>query len=306
MDLVRRLDATGFISFFLLFHAAAGAQTAAQNQTTIDAFEGQVVAQIRFDPAVQPVEQSVIDTLMSLRPGQAFHVADARQTIENLFATGRYEDIRIDAEPSQSGVDLRFITKQSWFFGHVEIRGDVSEPPNLGQILSVAGLTLGQPFDPNEVTAGEDRIRKLLTDNGYFNPAVDHELQYDNAYQQVQVIYNVKVGKRAHYAPPAITGETSAVTVKRLDKDTDWQRFLMPGYRSITQTRTRVGIDKIRLSYQNSNRLFATVTFSGITQDPVEGKHTPTGTAHIVVTPGPLVEVKATGAKVSQKTLRDY
>ncbi len=306
MDLVCRLDATGFISLFLLYHAAAWTQTPAQNQTTIDAFEGTPVAQIRFDPAIQPVEQSVINSLMALHAGQPFRVADARQAIENLYGTGRYEDIQIDAEPSQSGVDLRFITKQSWFFGHVEIRGDVSEPPNLGQILSVAGLTLGQPFDSNEVTAGEGRIKKLLTDNGYFNPSVDHELQYDNAYQQVHIIYNVKVGKRAHYAPPAITGDTSAVTVKQLDKATDWQRFLMPGYRSITQTRTRVGIDKIRLTYQNSNRLFATVTFSGITQDPVEGKHTPTGTAHVAVTPGPLVEVKATGAKVSQKTLRDY
>jgi outer membrane protein insertion porin family len=285
-----------------------------------DAFEGQLVMQITFDPVAQPLEQSVIDSLIPFRAGQPYHASDAAGAIQKLYATGRYEDIQIDVEPagsrpdvsrqdvSRPGITLRFITNSSWFFGHVQIHGEVSEPPSLGQMLSVAGLALGQPFDPAQVSSGEEKIRQLLVDNGYFDATVSHHFDYETAYQQVRVTYEVHVGKRAHYTPPVISGDTSVLSAKAIDKATDWHRFLVPGYRGITQSRTRAGIDKIRLTYQKSNRLLATVTFGGITaeNDTGNAKRTPLGTEHITVNPGSVVDVKATGAKVSQKTLREY
>ncbi len=173
-------------------------------------------------------------------------------------------------------------------------------------MLSVAGLALGQPFDDTQVSSGEEKIRQLLVDNGYFDAAVSHHLDYETTYQQVRVTFEVHVRKRAHYTPPVISGDTSVLSAKAIDKATDWHRFLVPGYRGITQSRTRAGIDKIRLTYQKSNHLLATVTFGGITPESDTGKRTPLGTEHITVNPGSVVDVKATGAKVSQKTLREY
>jgi outer membrane protein assembly complex protein YaeT len=312
MDLVRRLHATSLIAICLLsFAPYAEAQSpTVKTPVSSDAFEGQPIAHITFDPPAQPVEQSVIDSLIPFHTGQPFHAEQTRDAIQNLYATGRYEDIQIDAEPSGSGVDLRFITTNSWFFGHVEVHGDISEPPNLGQILSVAGLTLGQPFDPAEVSSAEEKIRQLLINNGYFLPAVSHRVDYDQESQQVRTTFEVHVAARAHYTPPVISGDTSVLSAQAIDKATDWHRFLFPGYRGITQSRTRSGIDRIRIAYQKSNRLLATVTFGGIVPADSNGgpgaKGTPLGTAHIAVNPGPVVEVKATGAKVSRKTLTEY
>ena len=311
MGLVRRTYATSLISICLLSPAVcARAQppsVAPPQKFPSDSFEGLPVAQITFEPAAQPLEQSVIDGLIPFRTGQPFHAAQTRDAIDKLFATGRYAAIQIDAEPAGSGVALRFVTRNSWFFGHVEIEGDISEPPNLGQILSVTGLTLGQPFDDAEVSSAENKIRQLLIDNGYFDPAVSHTLTYEDTWQQVRVTFRVHVGRRAHYTPPVIAGDTTVLSALAIDKATDWRRFLMPGYRGITQARTRVGIDKIRLSYQKSNRLLATVTFGGIVRDEEKNgaasARSPTGTAHITVNPGPIVDVKATGAKVSRKEL---
>ena len=312
MGLVRRLDATGILAIGLISLAAhAEAQTttpavpaaiATASNPAADAVEGLTVNRIYFDPADQPLAQAAIDALMPLHTGQPYRAVQARDAIEKLFATGRYADIQIDAQPVPNGVDLRFITKNSWFFGHVEIQGDISEPPNLGQILSVTGITLGQPFDATDVSAAEEKIRQLLIDNGYFVPIVAHRIEYDDTWQQARVIFEVHVGRRAHYTVPVVTGDTSVLGIVAIDKAADWHRFLMPGYRGITQVRTRVGIDKIRLKYQKSNRLLATVTFGGI-EPAGEGKHFPLGTAHISVNPGPLVEVKTAGAKVSRKDL---
>ena len=294
MDLVLRLHATSLLAICLISLAV---EAGAQQQVFPDAFEGQPVVSIIFDPVVQPLEDAVIARLIPLRASQPYHAADARASIEKLFATGRYLDIQIDAQPAASGVALRFITKGSWFFGHLDIQGDVSEPPNVGQILSVTGLGLGQPFDEGAVSDAEKSIRALLVANGYFDPTVTHHLDYQNAYQQVNVIFEIQTARRAHYTAPAITGDTSVLSAKTLDKATGWRRFLMPGYRGITQTRTRLGIDKIRLKYQNQkpSRLLATVTFGGIDSSDKD-KRSPKGTPNIAVNPGPAVEVTGTGA----------
>ena len=309
MELVRRLHAKALITICLLSCAfRAGAQQQAATPVAADSFEGRPVGRITFDPVDQPVDQAAINALVPFKTGQPFHAADTRGAIEKLYATGRYDDIQIDLEPAASGaVDVRFITANSWFFGHVAIQGDVSEPPNPGQILSVADIGLGQPFDPGQVSDAEEKIRQLLINNGYFAPLVSHSLEYDKTFQQVRVTFALRVGKRAHYSPPAITGDTSVLTEKAIVKATDWHRFLVPGFRGIEQTRTRSGIDRIRLTYQKSNHLLATVTFGGITPDSeVPTKHTPVGIENIAVNPGPVVAVRASGAKVSQKTLRQY
>ena len=299
MDLVRRLHATSLLTICLLSLANSAR---AQSGMDTHAFEGQPVTSVAFDPAAQPLEQAVVDSLIPLHTGQPFHAADARAAIENLFGTGRYDDIQLDAEPSGSGVALRFITKSSWFFGHIDIETDVTEPPNEGQILSVAGITLGAPFDPAVVTDAEEKIRTLLVNNGYFHPSVSHQFSYEAIFQQVFITFQIKATRRAHYTTPVISGDTSVLDPNTIDKATRWRRFLVPGYRGITQTRTRVGIDNIRLRYQKADRLMATVTFGGI--DPTnEDKRTPSGTPHVSVDPGPIVEVKASGAKVSRKTL---
>ena len=310
MELVRRLHAKALVTICLLSCALrAGAQQQAADTTAqADSFEGRPVGRITFDPVDQPLDQANINALVPFKTGQPFHAAQTRDAIEKLFATGRYDDIQLDLEPAASGaVDVRFITANSWFFGHVAIQGDVSAPPNSGQIISVANIGLGQPFDAGQVTDAEERIRQLLINDGYFVPVVSHSLEYDRTYQQVRVTFALRVGKRAHYSLPAITGDTSVLSAQAIVKATDWHRFLVPGFRGIEQTRTRTGIDRIRLTYQKSNHLLATVTFGGITPDSeVPAKHTPQGIANIAVNPGPVVAVRATGAKMSQKSLRQY
>ncbi len=72
-------------------------------------------------------------------------------------------------------------------------------------------------------------VRKLLIENGYFDPEVNPEFDYDMAYQQVNITFALKTGKRAHYLPPQVSGDTSVVSAKAITSATHWHRFLVPG-----------------------------------------------------------------------------
>jgi outer membrane protein assembly complex protein YaeT len=292
MKLVRHRYGTGIVAVFLL-------TTVVQAQEA--SFEGQRIASVVFDPQQQPLERRELDEILPVKPGQVYAAADIRAAIERLYATGRYQDIQVDANTSEGGVSVKFITKNSWFIGKVSATEDFAEPPNTGQIVNASRLQLGNPFDMEQIPAAVENIRKLLVQNGYFEPTIDPRFQYDNTYQQVNITFAIQAGKRARYEAPKISGDTTVLTEDVIAKAAHWRRFLLPGYRGITLSRTRSGIASIRLKYENANRLLATVVLNGIEPEENNTK----GKPEITVTPGPTVTITTPGTKISKGKLRE-
>jgi len=215
-------------------------------------FEGKRIVQLSWSPETQPLAMSEIAALIPLKRNEPYTAAAVRATIERLYATGRYQDIQVDATPAENGVVLRFITTNSWFIGHVAVQSDLSTPPTPGQIVNTSRLDLGAPFDEAQVATAETNIRRLLINNGYFTPEVGHQFRYDTTFQQVNITFIVAKAKRAVYEPPQIAGDTSVLSPEELAKATRWKRFLQPGYHGITQSRTRSGIDGVRSKFENA------------------------------------------------------
>ena len=293
---MRNCDATSLFAAFLLIFTPQlrGAPQLGPNP------EGRPIAGIAFEPAQQPVESPRLNEILGIHPGELYHAPAIRDSIDRLFATGRYEDIQVDASDTPSGVNLRYITRGSWFIGHVGVEGNLSDPPAPSQLVSAAKLELGMPFDEPQLATAETNILELLRGNGYFNAQVSHELKFEPEHQQVRITFLVSSGYRAHYAPPVITGNTSVVSQKKIEKATPWRRFVLPGYRGVTQNRTRDGMNGIRLKFQDASHLLAIVTLDPLEAD-IDGRH---ATPHISIQPGPLVEVTASGAKINRKQIR--
>src|SRR3954447_26173426 len=90
-------------TLLVLFLAAASTrQLFAQDQK----YEGREVAAIQFLPPAQPLDPAELYGILPLKKGQPLHMADVRQAIERLYATGRYKDIKVYADPYQGGVAL--------------------------------------------------------------------------------------------------------------------------------------------------------------------------------------------------------
>ncbi len=306
MKLVRQRYVTSIVPVFLLSLGLAttvrSQDVSSRNVSPEDAagtaFEGRRVTGVTFEPSRQPLDSSELLKILPVKAGQTYTAASIRNAIERLYSTGRYEDIQVDASPSAGGVSVRFITKNTWFIGNVSAKADFAEPPSPDQIVNATRLQLGDPFDMAQIQPAVENIRRLLVQNGYFNPRIDPQFEYDDEYQEVNVTFTVQTGKRAHYETPEISGDTSVLSKDDIVKATKWHRFLLPGYRGITLNRTRTGIDNIRLKYENANRLLATVVLNNIRQDGKNGK------PHLTVDPGPVVRVTTPGTKISKKQLR--
>ncbi len=269
-------------------------------QISAPQYEGSQITAIQFDPPSQPLEPAQLAAILPLKTNTPLHMADVRTTIERLYATGRYQYIEVRAEPAGSGVNVVIATRNSWFIGQVTVSGAVGEPPSAGQLVNATELDLGQPFNPADVRTAEDKVRRLLVDNGYYEAAVTSKFDYSDVAQQVNIKFLVDSGRRSRFGPPKISGD-SKLPDDKIIKATKWKRWFGRGWQPITQARVRDGLDGARHQFEKSDLLLATVQLKSLDYDAASHIATP----ELAINSGPKVEIRATGAKVKRKTLEN-
>jgi outer membrane protein assembly factor BamA len=264
-------------------------------------YEGRRIDGITFVPVRQPLAPETIKQIVPLKTGSPFHTSDARETIQKLYATGRYDDIVIDASPHGDGIMITITTLNSWFIGRVEIQGDIPEPPNAGQLVTASRLDLGQPFEKDKMKSAAENIRRLLVSNGFYDNQVDSDMDYNDLTQEVNLTFTITARHRARFAAPVVKSDNQVLTDQQIIKASRWHWILIPMWRKLTEQRVTTGVERIRMKYQNADRLLATVTLESLQYDADMNSASP----HLGVTAGPVVEVKATGAKISKKRIQE-
>src|SRR6185503_15489545 len=99
-------------------------------------FEGQRILTVEYQPASQPLDSRDLAGRQLLVVGADYRATDTASTIDRLFETGRYDDIQVNVESGQGGVNITLITKPAWFVGNISIKGRLSNPPDREQIVN--------------------------------------------------------------------------------------------------------------------------------------------------------------------------
>ena len=284
---------------FLMVTIVGWTATALAASSDTKSYEGQQIVDIQFSPPEQPVASTDLEQALTLKKGAPLKMVDIRESMQRLFGTGRYEDIQVDAEPAPGGVIVRFITRNSWFVGHVSVSGKVGEPPNTGQLANATRLDLGQPFHEEDLIQAENGMRRLLVGDGYYENQLRPRVEFDPKTQQAHILFVVETGPRAKYSSPVLLGNLK-LAVNQIVAATRWKRRFIGGWRPVTQTRTRQGVDNVRSLYQKKDRLMASARLKSIDYDHDTHRATPT----LDIDAGPIVDIQAIGAKVSTKKLR--
>jgi outer membrane protein insertion porin family len=262
-------------------------------------YEGRPVVNIRFEPAEQPLEGSELFEILPLKRDQPLRMSVLRASVERLFATGRYSDIQVDAEPYNGGVIIKFITVNTWFVGDVSVSGDIDTPPNRGQLANATRLDLGQQYIASDMTIAVSGQRRLLESNGLYLSNIHPVFDYDPAIQQVNIRFVIDSGRRARFTMPVLLGDFK-LSPERVLTATRFRRWLIHTWKPVTQTRVREGVDGVRRLLQKEDRLEGKVAVESMKYDVETNRATPT----LRIDAGPRIQVNTLGAKVSRGTLR--
>jgi len=282
------------VLFLVVFLAGAPATVRGQN------FAGRTVVSISYDPPAQPIDARDLKRAQMVEVGQPLDTRQVATTIDRLFATGLYDNVQVDAEPSGAGVSLRFITLSRRFIGHVGARGEISDPPSRSAILSHAGLNLGTPYDPEDVEEARRAIESLMRDNGLYQSDVGVATITDPETRQVTIRFDVEAGKRARYEMPIVHGDTKLPDATIVHA-TGWRVPLIHRWRLVTSALTEKGLDGIEKKYEKKDRLTASADIESLDYKPDTNRLQPT----LDIDAGPKVTIRAIEAKLKKGKLRD-
>jgi outer membrane protein insertion porin family len=283
----------------VLLMAGVAAIAAAADLSPRSEYEGKPLGQVRFEPQSQPVARSELARIFPLQPGSVLHLEEIGAAIKRLFATGEYANVEVEAVPSGDSVDLVVRTTEQYFVGPVEVRGDVSLPPNEGQLANATRLELGRPYEDDDLADALAGIRDLFERNGLYLSQVEPDVSRDAEHQQIGLTFRVDAGHRARLSLPQILGDPKlpAAEVAKAAKYKGWFRW-----RPATESATQSGLENIRSKYAKEDRLTANVTLDHVEFQPDQRRLLP----FIRVEGGPEIDITTTGAKVSRSDLRRY
>lgn len=263
-------------------------------------YEGKLVAEIRFDPPIQPLPEAELKRLIGIEVNEALSAVAVRRAIQRLYGTGRYEELQADAILRDGKVILTFFTKQNWFLSRITVEGAV-EPPNREQLVSATKLELGAQYTEEGMSAAIEGLRDILQSNGFYAPRIQPLVERYPEFDELHVQFLIRPGDRAYFARPSITGNPKLTEGSILDRS-HWKRLWgVLGWQQFTEQRLQQGLERIRRGYLKKDFLLSRVELDKLEYVPEENRVRP----HLRLDGGPKVAVTATGAKLSRGRLKE-
>jgi outer membrane protein assembly complex protein YaeT len=149
-------------------------------------------------------------------------------------------------------------------------------------------------------------MQERLRANGLFKAKIDHRVDLVTATTEASVYFELDPGKRARFDGVQFIGDPiTPMEEKSLISASEWGRgfkwLRLPGWQAVNESRMQTGIGNMRRQLQQNDRLEARVTLDHIIYNSARNRVTPV----LSIERGPIVEVRAIGAKVKDSKLRD-
>ena len=257
-------------------------------------YQGIMVGDIRFPNIDSAADQKNLLRLVAQQPGMPFDRDLVRQSIQKLYATGRFEDIQAEIDRSADGkVTLSFVTKPNYFVESIDVVGNAARPTR-GQVVNASKLQLGELFNRSSLERALESIKQLLQENGYYSPEVETEEQADPDRQQIAIVFVIHPGAQAKVGKVTVTGTPGYpdIQVAKIAR-------LRPGD-LVSVQRVSNALDRLRKKYQKQNRLLAQVSITS------KLYHNSSNVVDYTfdIQPGPKVEILSEGFKVRRGVLQ--
>lgn len=257
---------------------------------------GVPVAEILFDPVPSQDILPSAERALQVQIGAPLNPQALRSSIQALFRTGRYADIRADAVQTPAGVRLTFFTEPTWFIGDVSVEG-VPRPPSEGRLVSATKLRLGELFTDEKLADASRAVRGLLAEDGFREAIIEHRLERDPDTQQVHVTLQVTVGQRARIGGLLVGGVSPPLDASRIRTIAGWPRGAV-----FRRSRLQRGINRLRKHLSDQDYWGAEVRVEAAEYDRAENEVTLVAR----IATGPRMVVRLEGASMRLNRLREY
>lgn len=191
-------------AFCLLFSSSTFAQ--------VGEYEGRPVAAVEVVIEGTPPDAAALaefKSILRIAAGDEYSAVNVRQTLQDLYASGRVASARVEVTDSGPGgarvpVRVRFVVQRQIVIAGVSIRIGPTTGTPIARDEIRARLNLLEPgrrFSIASIERNADEIQTYLRDRGYYNATVEHEEIPDSSDvsgTRRRVVYTITPNQQAH------------------------------------------------------------------------------------------------------------
>jgi outer membrane protein insertion porin family len=239
-----------------------------------------------------PVDVRRLAALAELAPGRTLTDEAVRTSLRNLFATRLFSDLAVEVSPSPAGALVIVLFSAAPRIERLEISSGV---PASGRILDAVGLGPGDPWQSDLAPRYEAEIRRVLREEGYFDPRITTSVEAGAGETTVDVRFEVQRGPRALAGPPRFSSALAPLGEAALLAKAKSKRG--KPYRG---TAAREDAERFAAAYRRAGYSRAEVRLDDERYEAGSATVTP----HYALFVGPRVVLKVTGE--SEKVVRAH
>jgi outer membrane protein insertion porin family len=172
-----------------------------------DVSEGVTVAKVRLD--LPEADQPRFSPFIEVHSGDTLSRARIRHTVQLLYATGVFEDIRVEAVPAGAGVEVIFRPTWAPLLRNVRITGDGTLSP--GSIRKIARLRKGEPLWTTRLEKAGRDITLALNAMGYLEARV--EATSERQERTADAVFTLHSGPRVGVSRASLEGAEGETAV---------------------------------------------------------------------------------------------
>jgi outer membrane protein assembly complex protein YaeT len=213
--------------------------------------------------------------------------------LKALYASGRFAELRVEANPGPGGVHVLFVGRAQYFVGVVRVEGAPSVLESRILVTSTR-LRLGEPVSDDLLKAAQKHISDVLASNGYYRATVRYGVRPNPATQEAEVVFAVFSGKPALFSGAEFQGQPGFPPAK-LAKVAGWRPKMQ-----LTSARLERGLFRLHQFFLARDHLQATVTVLKRDYDA----QLDTEKLLLRVESGPVIRVHVEGVRISRSKLK--
>jgi outer membrane protein assembly factor BamA len=241
--------------------------------------------------------------LIRQKPDQALSMEAIRESVAALQQTNEFSQVQVSIEPQVSGLRVIFILQPASYIGIISFP-EAAKVFSYTRLLQAVNIPEQSPFIEKQMPEAKSALLAFLAAQGYFNSSVEIETQRDDPHRIVNLVFHVKLNRHACVGAiriEGVPGEEAESGRKALRSV--WARIkgasLKPG-QAYSQARLQKASDYLCNHLTNSGRLAPSLKMA----PPKYVAETNRADITFQALPGPRLDLKVTGARVSKWTLK--
>lgn len=230
------------------------------------------------------IEERSFARLVDLAPGTPLTERSVHLSLRNLFATGRFADLAVEAAPTERGVAVTIVFAAASRVESVTVSG--KGLPAKGRVVDALDTRRHDVWREDRGVAATRAALRVLEERGYFEADVSVKVSPGPDDTSVDVAFEVNPGRPAAPAPVAFEGDLGPFSAEDLRRAGKLRR-----QRVFRESVAREDADRYAARYRKLGRSRAEVRYEGVSYDRGTGR----ATARYAVFAGPDVVLDVHG-----------